>query len=426
MGINIYFYPIDGRCRSRNFNLNDEKNDAWMVILSGLFLLLSGLIWFIQQYSFDLASSFALVVPDSINLSSTLQELWIKHLIFDLKSGFWAIAVVYGWTWLIHPALCFLVNVLLMVVCAFLFRRILVRLNAPAWSVIGLLANPYLMLAMPGPNKEIPLLLLTLLLAENLFKYNRKFWLAAAYCIPIYLLRDGYGLLMALLVIVTWLSAGRERLVPMVVLVMAVMIAALWLPLSSLVPVMARNTSIYNSVFEHQEAIGAMAKAMKFNPFDPLGGAVLYSIKIVYNLVSMAFFPVFLTKDNHLYGIGIAYWIYGLMIFVSVSGCVWQAFCGSGNRSLQLATSITLCVWFLVSLSLFIQPRYLMPVLPLAFSVFAALPARARMVSITLTMGMTLAVILAYAVAGRTPPAPSPDLARAPAYLIEKSFWGVN
>ena len=37
-------------------------------------------------------------------------------------------------------------------------KVVLERLSVPAWAVLGLLANPYRMLVMPGPNKEISLM----------------------------------------------------------------------------------------------------------------------------------------------------------------------------------------------------------------------------------------------------------------------------
>lgn len=108
------------------------------------FFIFSCLVWFSQQMNFGLASASGLVIPDSVNLAGTLQELWIHHLLFNPTSGYLTIAVLYGWTWLIHPSFCFGVNVGLMLANIALLRRVvLLRLGAPSWSVLGLLANPY-------------------------------------------------------------------------------------------------------------------------------------------------------------------------------------------------------------------------------------------------------------------------------------------
>lgn len=271
---------------------------------------------------------------------------------------------------------------------------------------------------MPGPNKEIPLLLLTLLLADALFRPSQRWLLAIALCIPIYLLRDGYGLIMLLLVGVVWIVLRRERLLPIIVLTITTAIAAVWLPLSTLIPAIERNTRVYNTLFENQEAIGSVAAALALDPFDPLGGSVLYLLRLVYNLVSMAFSPIFLTDDGHFYWIGLAYWIYGLMILMSLIGCTWGWLSISSDRNLKLAASLVLSVWLMVSLALFVQPRYLMPILPIAFGVLAALPVRSRVCSISLAIGLSLTVMFIYALKGQSPPSATPEVASPPAYLL--------
>ena len=60
-------------------------------------------------------------------------------------------------------------------------KVVLERLSVPAWAVLGPLANPYRMLVMPGPNKEIPLVFLTLLFADAMLRSERRWWLACAF-----------------------------------------------------------------------------------------------------------------------------------------------------------------------------------------------------------------------------------------------------
>lgn len=383
------------------------------------FFIFSFLVLFSQQMNFRLASASGLAIPDSVNLAGALQALRTQHLLFDPESGYLAISVLYGWTWLIHPSLCFGVNGALMLANIALFRRVvLVKLGAPSWSVLGLLANPYLILAMPGPNKEIPLLLLTLLLVDTLFRQSPRWLLAFALCIPIYLLRDGYGLIMLFLVGAVWILVGRERLLPIIVLTITTAAAALWLPLSTLIPAMERNLRVYNTVFDTKEAIGSIAATLALTPFDPLGGPLLFLLRLAYNLVSMAFFPVFLTHDGDFYWVGLAYWIYGLMVLMSLMGCACGWLFISGDRNLKLAASLGISVWLMVSLALFVQPRYLMPMLPIAFGVLAALPFRSRVSNISLAIGIPLAVMLIYAMSGKSPPPATPEIATPPAYLL--------
>ena len=300
-----------------------------------------------------------------------------------------------------------------------LFRRVVVvMLGAPTWSVFGLLGNPYLVLAMPGPNKEIPLLLLTLLLMDALFRSSRRWLSAFALCIPLYLLRDGYGLIMVVLVGAVWILLYRERLLPIVVFGISGAAAALLLPLSTLIPAIERNIRIYGDVFHGQEAIGSVAATLALTPFDPVGGPILYALRLCYNLVSMAFFPVFLTRAGDFYWIGLAYWIYGLLVLMSLIGCAWRWLCQSRNHSLNLAASLSISIWLMVSLTLFVQPRYLMPVLPVAFGVLSALPARSCRNTVGLAIGVSLAVMFIYVAQGKIPPSATPEIANPPAYLI--------
>jgi hypothetical protein len=89
-------------------------------------------------------------------------------------------------------------------------KVVIERLSVPARAILGLLANPYLMLVMPGPNKEISLMFLTLLFADAMLRSERRWSLACACYVPMYLLRDGYGLFM-IGMIITHLAVRPAR-----------------------------------------------------------------------------------------------------------------------------------------------------------------------------------------------------------------------
>lgn len=385
------------------------------------FFVLSSLVWGCQQLNFSFASTSGMTVPDSVNLAKTLQELWIHDQLFDFKSGYFVVAVIYGWTWLIHPSLCFGVNAALLLTGISLLKRVvLIRLGAPLFAVLGLLANPYLILAMPGPNKEIPLLLLTLLQAEALFRPNPSWMLALAYCVPIYLLRDGFGMIMFFLVVIALITYRREALLPLIAFLSALVVALAWQPLSSLIPPMGRNLSVYSTLFENQEAIGSMVARLGLNPFDYLGGLLLYFSRLVYNALSMALVPTLFTQERNIFWIGFAYWVFGLLILSSLIGCVWSWVTGAEMRNLRLAASLVISIWFLVSLSLFVQPRYLMPILPVAFGVLVTLPSRSRLLILGGVVGLSLSTIIFYALIGHSSRFATPEGASLPAYILMK------
>lgn len=399
--------------------LAPHNPNIWLSAIAGFFFLAT-LVFTIHQIDFGLASSYGLTVSDSVGITYTLEKYWSQGKLLNHDPGLPVISVLYGWTWFIHPALCFVVNVGLMVLNVHLFKRVVIRgMGAPAWSVLGLLANPYLILVMPGPNKEIPLLLLTLLLADVLFRANRRWWLAVAICIPMYFLRDGYGLFMLMMIFLLRVLGQREHLLPTTFLIMMVTAATLWSPLSTLIPVMSRNLSVYTALSKHQEAVGSFAASLALDPLSPIGGLVLYGLRLTYNLMSLAIFPVLFTKDGNFYWSGLAYWFYGLMCLMAWLGCAlgWYLLRETQSRYQHLAASLALCTWFMISLSLFVQPRYLMPMLPLAFGTLATSPSKVRLLCISFSMGFVLLVMSAYVLMGRHPAPATPDKVDPPAYV---------
>jgi len=368
------------------------------------FFALSFVVWLCQQLYFDFASTSGLTVPDSVNLAKTLQELSIHDQLTSFKSGYFAIAVVYGWLWLIHPSLCFVGNVALMLVNISLLRRgMLAGIGAPKVAELGLLANPYLILVMPGPNKEIPLLLLTLLQAAAVFRPNPNWILAIAYCFPIYLIRDGLGVIMFYIIVVARITYRRGTLMPLIVFVSALLVVLAWQPLSILIPPMGRNLSVYSTVFQGQEPIGSTVARLGLNPFDYIGGVLLYLSRLVYNALTMALVPILFTVEWKIFWIGFAYWIFGLLILSTLIGSFWVWGVGAESNTYSFAAPVIISTWMLISLSLYVQPRYLMPMLPVGFCVLATLPARVRSWIFIGVIGLSLSTILVYSLNGHLP-----------------------
>lgn len=394
------------------------ESQIWMRRSLSVFLLSSFSVFFAHQVSFHWAAAHGLVVPDSVNISNSLEKLFFEGRIFLNETDLKAIAVLYGWTWFIHPSLCFFVNLAIVLASVALFERVVInRLKAPTWSVLGLLANPYIMLVMPGPNKEIPLLFLTLCVIYLLLKPNGQWWAAAVMCIPIWFLRDGYGLLLLLLLGLLRLLDCRPRLVPLSVLFVMLIVVMLYSQVAAWIPAIARNQSIYTAQFES----GKVGSSI-FRNFDQDGVAgmyFLYIVRIVYNLLTQALFPVFTTKDNYFYGIGWAYWIFGIMCIMSWLSCLWVwLFSSEASSSMRLASNLAIGVWFMISQSLFVQPRYLMPMLPIAFGVLATVPLKIRLWCVLLAVGGTILTMFVYHAIGRPAAYATPELFAVPPYVL--------
>jgi hypothetical protein len=94
---------------------NGHKRRFRQIALAG-FLLCSGLVSLIQQLDFEFALAYGLTVPDSVNMILAIQNMWEEDRLLTHDSGFQAVVAIYGWTWLLHPSFCFVVNCVLMLI----------------------------------------------------------------------------------------------------------------------------------------------------------------------------------------------------------------------------------------------------------------------------------------------------------------------
>ena len=407
--------------KSTSIRVAKQKHSEWIWhALTIIFFALSGVVFSLQQIDFALAAKQGLIIPDSINITQTLDNKWVSGDIFSTEIEFLSIAVIYGWTWLIHPSICYLVNLALIALSIRKFKQLAIyQLGAPAWSILGIVLNPYLILAMPGPNKEIPLLLLTIWLCSLLTNRNRG-WLigSTALCIPTYFLRDGYGAFLLLCTCVIWLLGRKVRFFSIVTCTALTGAAALFGTLSSVIPTMSRNVEIYESTFATQVATGAVAASLNLDPLSFFGGITLFGFRLLYNLLSLAIFPVISTSGGGIYWIGLSYWISGLIILATISSSAINQIIGySNHKTLYLLSGLVVSTWFMVSVSLFVQPRYLMPVFPIAFLILSTISKKLRNLCIGSTLVISLSVVFMNTVLGRLPTSSSIEEFTVPAYI---------
>jgi CHASE2 domain-containing sensor protein len=138
----------------------------------------------------------------------------------------------------------------------------------------------------------------------------------------------------------------------------------------------------------------------------------------LYNLLTFAVFPV-LNTTGGIYWLGVAYWVFGVLILACMLSCITSLRTSKLTRSpFLLAAALTISCLFMISLSLFVQPRYLMPILPLAMAGLAFSNARTRRNSWIVALLLPSLVILAYWLTGSAPPIREPDDFEAPAYIV--------
>lgn len=387
---------------------------------AAIFITLSLLVFLLQQLNFDDAVARGLIIPDVVNITNTLELLWASGEFLQQENQFMAISMIYGWTWLVHPSLCFLVNLVLIVGSIVIFKRTAKNYtNAQGWLIVGVLANPYLVLAMSGPNKEIPLLFLTICYFD-LIKNRSRGWvlISVALCFIVFLLRDGYGVFLFLSLLLILVLRHRDYMFAPIMCTLLAIAASMYGILSSIIPILSRNSEIFESISTEQVAIGAFADSFNLNPYSPLDGILLFVLRLFYNLVSLSLFPVLKTVENDIYWIGFSYWISGLMIFSSISAIIINTFNKKivENR-LPLAVGLTLGVFFVVGISLFVQPRYLMPILPIAFLAVSAAPVRLRYFVVLSSIIIALGVMVINRSLDRSPPSANPEQFEIPAYI---------
>ncbi len=384
------------------------------------FIFLSLISWFHQQLDFEGSLELGIPIPDIVNISHTFDNIFSTDELNQDINQFWGVSALYGWTWLIHPSLCFAVNLILISWATKAYSNYFIKkIGAPAWSIVGLLGNPYVVLAMAGPNKEIPLILLTLLYFRAITERGSG-WILIAGVISLmtFLFRDGYGAFLAFFLLLIILFNFRAKLLAVFVFIGCLIISSLFGLLESVVPILQRNIEGLESFSGETLAVGTFAALLGLDPLSVIGGSVMFLIRAAYNLLTLSVFPIFQTTGG-VYWLGISYWIFGVTILISIICCIVVLLSATIRRSpLLIAAALTIGTWFMISLSLFVQPRYLMPVLPLAVAVMACCSSRIRQYSMQCTLVFIGLIIFSYWSLDRKPPLTDPDSFNKPAYVF--------
>lgn len=405
-----------------HFNILVRRQRLTVLFWFFAFIFVSLFSWLYQQLDFAGSSEHGIPIPDIVNISNTFSNLLLTGGISQEANQFFGLSALYGWAWLLHPSLCFAINLTLMLWATKIYYGYFIKkLGAPAWSIIGVLGNPYLALAMAGPNKEIPLILLTLLYFRAI-TVRRPRWMlvAAVISIAAFSIRDGYGAFLFGSLILVILFNSRPKLIALVTCLACVTLSSFFGLLESVIPILQRNVEGFHSFDRDNLAVGAFAALLGLDPLSVGGGSILFFARATYNILTLSIFPVFQTTSG-IYWLGVSYWLFGLLILVSMTCCVALFLFGKLKRSpWNIAAALTIGTWLMISISLFVQPRYLMPVLPLAVAVMACGSTRIRSYSLQGVFFLTGIAIFAYWALDRIPPPTAADSFDTPAYIILK------
>jgi len=401
----------------------DQAKARTIVLLALMaFMALSVAAWLYQQFSYAESLNHGIPIPDIITVSKTFDNLWAAGSLDGEANQFLGLSLLYGWTWAIHPSLCFLVNTALIMLCAIVYLKEFIRKqNLPAWTIVGVLGNPYLALAMIGPNKEIPLLLLTLMYFKFAGSRNQG-WVfpALIVCALITIFREAYGFFLFGSTLMLQLLQYRSNAYAILVCTGCAMVAAFFGALESLIPILARNSEVLEFISADNIAVGALAGALGLDPLSPTGGLILFFLRLAYNALSLGFFPALETTEG-ISWLGWSYWINGLSSLILLPACLALLFGGKADRHPSaMCAAITIGTLFMISVSLFVQPRYLMPVLPFAVAAFASCSRQTQMRSLQVGLISVLMIVGSYRLLDRAPLPSEPDNFPTPSYIIEQ------
>ncbi|MBL0923388.1 MAG: hypothetical protein IBJ12_02840 [Sphingomonadaceae bacterium] len=378
-----------------------------LLIAHGLFTLLSMWIVVEQAVNFNRALARGMFIPDVVNMTATFDNLWQLYSVIPYEPAFSGVSIIYGWTWLLSPSLSWLINNILMLASGFIYMKyISPTVKGNKWSILVVYINPYVLLASVGPNKEIPLILLSIIWISILISEHPIRWFfALIISFFAYFIRDGFGFILATGTIFSMAWGIASARVPISMLVFGGIVSASFGTLANFSDTLSRNLAVLEQGFDRGTAIGELAASIGLDPLSASGGLALYLVRIVYNSLVLGVFPNFGTVYGFSNFLGYAYWMNGILILISLFSSLYVIL---NLRRFRKNTFVAFVSFFLISLfavsiSQFVQPRYLMPALPIGLSAVLCLPPYIRKRVLAAALLITFTVVGLYTLAGRRP-----------------------
>lgn len=326
------------------------------VILSAI------LIADVMQNSADLLSAMGvsgLFVSDAIGLKEATTLYWTDRP-DDPFGEVWrpllGIAILYRAEVIFDGFGATFINFILLFFSSAIFFRTLqssrLSIEHPAGVsclvLILVLSNVYLLEILRFPNKEIPLIALT-----NLFIYllivKRQILGSLLIAIGVFFIRDGYGIILVLCILVCYANWNFPRRTNILMLAAIFFFLAVfsmkdvaWIDHSFM-----RNIDAQSHIAEQADA--SIKPERSFHN------------KLINNAFSLAVHTKFFDEDDNFYLLSIGFWQLGIFI---ISALIWSAYkLNSTNDFYRDVATATFIVILGISFSEYIQPRYMMPLI---------------------------------------------------------------
>lgn len=358
---------------------------------TGLYLILGMALGLFTQVHFKEVLHLGITVTDVSALAHSLSEVHdLSNFLYIKRYDLAGLLLLYAPGYQISPSFYTTINALLFLGTALIYKRLVVDRLAEGGSrtiaMLGLLGNPFFLMNMAGPNKEIPLLLLTLLLAYILMNQAPGWlWKSMATASLAIFFRDGYGVLLMIFVAVYYVSGIQRWTLPRYwkVMLMCVVISAgvgvFAHTLAEWLPFVRRNLNVAKLVAHDATAQVANGAITWFSMFMVL---VQWGRRLVLNAASLALFPVLTQQNGSIYWVGVSYAIFGCLNLVACLSAILtlvstrkaDAAAPPQPDALALAkvlSMIWLGLFLLMSASAYVQPRYQMTILPIGLAAVA-------------------------------------------------------
>lgn len=369
------------------------------------FFCIISLIVFIAQ-NFLPSSQFldSLFITDVVNVSQTLDYIHTKYITLD-SAHITGIYWLYYVPWKTHPAFCFIINIILIYFSIKFIYEIFVLNNLTKKSIcLSVILNPYLYLVVTGPNKEIPMLFSTLFVV-NYIIFKKKKWFIKCILVSIssYFIRDGYGIILLFYVIISVIPKITASLRWKLGVLISFFASIGYFILFSGISIFARN--ILSTDYEKTNS--TYLGNFLLTSTNPFLSSVQFLLKIIYNWLSLSIFPVLYTPNGGFYSTGYAYWVFGILISIGILACLYIVLSPKensvGEKNKILIAGFVIYILFAISVLPFLQPRYLMPVLPLALGILMSLKKNKKSLIIWIMVLFSFTVIFIYTLKGNPP-----------------------
>jgi|GEM_PF-3675626 len=367
------------------------------------------LVLYLQIMCTDFAFGHNLIIPDVYNIRVSLGNFSRVETPWTSSEGLLGNRLLYGWIDETSLLGCALVNALIIAVaCLLLISFSGQRKLSSTWVALGLFGNLYLVLAFPGPNKEIPVVLTTVVCFIAVAE-RRSYWLPLALLASVvtYAFRDGFGVMLMLLVLLNIVQWGKYWHQLLVILFIALLATVAETTIAPLFPFYARQTSLSSDtplppgIAWFIQAAGAPAPESLF--LHPL----LVLLRFIYNCTTHALFPQVFTIEENVDVLGVTYFLNGIALIFTLSVCASILLNErAAPRYCRLGATWIVGALIMMSVSPNVQPRYFMPLWPIGFLLAPSVSGLVRFRSLLLAVGIPAAVIVANAWMGRLP-APS-------------------